>query len=284
MQSRIALITDSTSDIPHQWVEQYGITVVPLSIIFGEQVFQDGVEMSAEKFYQRLEKDKIHPTTSQPTPAVFRKAYEEAAAAGAEEALVITISSMMSGTIISARQAALNCPIPVTVEDGLNNGMGLGWQVIAAAREREKGGSLQDMINAANEVRKKMVYYVSLDTIDFLSKGGRIADAVSFMNSFLKIKPLVYVKPETGTVSPSIPSRSRRGAIESLYKEFSAHFTRGQRLHVTVPHNGALEEAENLANRIREDFDPVEIFITYASPVLGAHTGPRAVGLIGYSE
>lgn len=137
---------------------------------------------------------------------------------------------------------------------------------------------------AAEFVRSHMVYYVTLDTIDFLSKGGRIAGAVSFVNSFLKIKPLIYVKPESGSVGASIPARSRKGALEGLYKEFTKHFQPGQVLHITVVHNNALEEAEQVAEKVKAEFSPREMFITFASPVLGAHTGPRAVGLIGYAE
>ena len=258
--------------------------MVPLSIVFGGKPFLDGIEMKAGDFYDRLASDPNHPTTSQPTPGAFLEAYKKSAAKGAEKILVFTISSAMSGTVISARQAADNSPIPVTVVDGKNNGMGLGWQVIAAARARESGGGQPEMEAAAEFVRSHMVYYVTLDTIDFLSKGGRIAGAVSFVNSFLKIKPLIYVKPESGSVGASIPARSRKGALEGLYKEFTKHFQPGQVLHITVVHNNALEEAEQVAEKVKAEFSPREMFITFASPVLGAHTGPRAVGLIGYAE
>ena len=284
MPHKIALITDSTCDIPREWIEQYEIKVIPLSIVFGDQPFLDGVELSAAEFYTKLDTDNHHPTTSQPTPGAFLQAYKKAATNGAEQALVFTISSAMSGTIISARQAVEDSPIPVTVVDGKNNGMGLGWQVIAAARARESGGGLVEMQAAAEKVRTGMVYYVTLDTIDYLSKGGRIAGAISFVNSFLKIKPLINVKPETGSVGASIPARSRKSALEGLYKEFTKHFQAGQKLHITVVHNNALEEAQHVFERVKQEFSPLEIFITYASPVLGAHTGPRAVGLIGYAE
>lgn len=284
MKHRVALITDSTSDIPQAWVDQYQIGIVPLTIVFGDTPYLDGVDMTAEQFYQRLDSEPHHPTTSQPTPGAFLDAYKQAASNGAEQILVMTISSAMSGTIISARQAAEESPIPVSVVDGKNNGMGLGWQVIAAARAREAGGDLSAMESAAEIVRSKMKYYVTLDTIDYLSKGGRIADAVSFVNSFLKIKPLILVKPESGTVGASIPSRSRKSALEGLYKEFTRHFKPGQKIHATIAHNNALDEARQIADQFEAEFKPFEMFITYASPVLGAHTGPHAVGMIGYAD
>jgi len=284
MSRRVALVTDSTSDIPDEWKQQYDITTVPLTIVFGNQQFLDGVELTSEQFYERLPKDPNHPTTSQPTPKAFLDAYQQAAAKGADEILTITISSAMSGTIESARRAAAESSIPVHVMDGKNNSMGLGWQVIAAARVREAGGSLEAMMAKVEQVRKDMVYYISLDTIDYLSRGGRIADAARFLNSFLHIKPLIYVKPESGTVGASIPARSRKSAIEGMFKEFFRHITPLKPLHLTVLHNNALQEAQELAERVRREFSPVEMFISIVSPVLGVHTGPGAIALCGYSE
>ena len=284
MTHRIALITDSTCDIPADWILQYDISVVPLSIIFGSQAYLDGVELTAERFYERLPRDAFHPTTSQPTPGAFLEAFRQAAAKGAQEVLTITISSAMSGTLESAQRAAGEAPLPVHVMDSKFNSMGLGWQVIAAARAREAGGGLDAMLAAAARVQRSMVYYVSLDTIEYLSRGGRISEAARFLNSLLHIKPLIYVRPETGTVAPSVPARSRNHAIDGLYKEFFHHFTPGQALHLTVLHNDALEEAQALAERARREFSPAELFITIVSPVLGVHTGPRALALCGYAE
>lgn len=283
MSHRIALVTDSTCDIPAEWRNQYEITVVPLTIIFGSQQFLDGVDLSAEQFYERLPNDPHHPTTSQPTPQAFLDAYRQVASQGARSIVVLTISSAMSGTIESARRAAQEASVPVHVVDGRNNSMGLGWQVIAAARVREAGGGLEAMLAAAEQVRKNMVYYVSLDTIEYLSRGGRISEAARFLDSVLHIKPLIYVRPETGTVAPSIPSRSRKAAVEGLYKEFFRHIDTSRPLHLTVLHNEALPEAEGLAVRVRREYSPQEIFITITSPVLGAHTGPRALALCGYA-
>jgi DegV family protein with EDD domain len=190
----------------------------------------------------------------------------------------------MSGTIEAARRAAQDAGLPVHVVDGLNNSMGIGWQVVAAARARQAGGGLEEMLAAAGQVRQNMVYYVSLDTIEYLSRGGRISEAARFLDSIIHIKPLVYVRPNTGTVAASIPARSRKGALEVLYKEFFRHFSPGQGLHIAVLHNNALDEAQALAERVQGEYAPKEMFITIVSPVLGVHTGPRAVGLCGYAE
>ena len=142
MNGRVAIITDSTCDIPREWRQQYDLSIVPLTIIWGQEQFLDGVDLHPDDFYTRLEIDPQFPTTSQPAPQLFLEAYQEAARKGCQEILAITISSAMSGTIESARQAAAASPIPVQIMDSRNNSMGLGWQVIAAARARQEGGDL----------------------------------------------------------------------------------------------------------------------------------------------
>ncbi len=284
MTNRIALITDSTCDIPQDWLEKYDLKIVPLSIIWGDNQYLDGVDISAEEFYERLPNDPFHPTTSQPAPKSFLEAYQEAQTKGYDEILVITISSAMSGTIESARRASEESPIPVTIVDGKNNSMGLGWQVIAAARARENGGGMKEMVDAAYAVQKKIQYFISLDTMKYLDKGGRIGDAVKFLSSVLNIKPMIYVKNDTGTVGAALPSRSRASAVKGLIKTFFNRVDPSKPLHITVLHNAALDEAEQLAAFIKETYKPIELFISIVSPVLGVHTGPKALAICGYND
>ena len=284
MTHTIALITDSTCDIPAEWRQQYDITVVPLTIVFGEQTYLDGVDLTARDFYTRLGKDPHHPTTSQPAAGAFLDAYRCAAEKGATQVLTFTISGAMSGTIGSARSAALESPIPLEVVDSKNNSMGLGWQVITAARVRENGGTLEEMLAAAQRVRERMTYFITLDTMEYLAKGGRMADAARFLNAVLQIKPLIYVRPETGTVGASLPARSRKSAVDSLYKEFFKRMDTSRPMHITVLHNAADEEAAALAERVQQEYHPAEMFISIVSPVLGVHTGPRALALCGFAE
>lgn len=279
----VALITDSTCDIPQEWREKYDIAVVPLTIIFGEHQYKDGVDLTAEQFYEMLPNSRHFPSTSQPSPQDFKNAIHAAKEQGYQKALIITISSAMSGTIQSARQAAADASIPVQVMDGKNNSMGLGWQVVAAARTREMGGDMAAMMKTVEQVRDRISYYITLDTMEYLSKGGRIGTATKFLESIIKIKPLISVNPKTGSVVPSIPARSRQNAIDGLYREFFNHIDANAPMHITVLHNSALEEAQALADRIRNEYAPAELFISITSPILGAHTGPRALALCGYS-
>jgi len=282
-QRKVALITDSTCDIPQNWRDQYDIDVVPLTIILGDRQYKDGIDLTAEQFYEMLSHSKSFPSTSQPSPQDFTVAINNAADKGYEEALVITISSAMSGTINSAREAAAESPIPVHVLDGKNNSMGLGWQVIAAARARDDGGDAAAMIKTAEQVRDHMAYFITLDTMEYLSKGGRIGSATKFLESIIKIKPLISVNPKTGSVTPSIPARSRHNAIDGLMREFSNHVDARHPIHVAVLHNAALDEAQELADRVTRELSPLEIIICITSPILGSHTGPKALALCGYS-
>ncbi|HWQ04711.1 MAG TPA: DegV family protein [Longilinea sp.] len=280
---KVALITDSTCDIPQDWREKYDIDVVPLTIILGDRQYKDGIDLTAEQFYELLPHLKSFPSTSQPSPQDFLLAFQNAADKGYEEALVIVISSAMSGTINSTREAAAESPIPVHVLDGKNNSMGLGWQVIAAARTRDAGGDAAAMIKTAEQVRDHMAYYITLDTMEYLSKGGRIGSATKFLESIIKIKPLISVNPKTGSVIPSIPARSRHNAIEGMVREFSNHVDAHYPIHVAVLHNAGLEEAQALAERVQRELSPQEIIISITSPILGSHTGPKALALCGYS-
>ena len=284
MLKNIALITDSTNDIPSELREKYKIYVVPLTIVWDGKEYLDGVDLSAESFYERLAVDTKMPTTSQPTPGDFLQMFEKARDDGADEIVVIVISSAMSGTIGSVRTAAEGFSLPVHIVDSRSNSMSLGWQVLAAAREREKSGDAQRMVEAAEKVRSNLHYHIILETMDYLFQGGRIAGAARLISGVLKIKPQIRVNHESGTVEPGDISRTRSQAIEKLYSSFFKKVNLTHPLHIAVLHNAALAEAESLATRIREEFHPAEMIISIVSPVLGVHTGPKALAICGYSE
>lgn len=284
MAYQTALITDSTCDLPSEYLDKYHIQVIPLTIVWGEEQFLDGVDLAAGEFYQRLDQDPSIPTTSQPTPQQIMRAYEEARDAGAEEILMITISSAMSGTHESALKAADLVDIPVQVVDSKANSMSLGWQVLAAARVREEGGDIKTMIQAVDHARSTMSYIISLDTLDYLHKGGRIGGASHFIGNLLNLKPQISVDHQTGMVAAGRRSRTRKKALAELYRDFFAQVDTSKTLRIAVLHNAALEEAQELVRKIEEEFQPAEIILSIVSPVLGVHTGPRAVAICGYSS
>ncbi len=284
MTRKIALLTDSTCDIPLEFLDKYDIKVVPLTIVWGGEQFQDGVNLTAKDFYKRLETDPSLPTTSQPTPQQMVQAYDEAKRNGAEEILIITISSAMSGTHESAKAAAEMVDFPVKVLDSKANSMSLGWQVLAAARAREAGGDLQAMVNAAEEARGSMVFIITLDTLEYLHKGGRIGGASHFIGNLLNLKPQISVDHISGEVAGGRRSRTRKKALNDLFVDFFDQVDLEKPLRIAVLHNAALEEAKTLTEKIKSEINPAEIIISVVSPVLGVHTGPRAVAICGYTE
>ena len=284
MNKNIALITDSTCDLPQNYLNQYNIEVVPLTIVWGDEQFRDGVDLKAEDFYQRLASDPVIPTTSQPTPAEMVQVYEKAKENGAEEIVILTISSAMSGTHESAKKGAELVDIPVHVQDSKSNTMSLGWQILAAARAREAGGDVQAMLSAAKQARDSMVLMISLDTLEYLHKGGRIGGASRFIGTMLNLKPQITVNHHSGEVEGGRRSRTRKKALEDLYADFFDQIDTGKILRVAVLHNAALEEAQEIKDRIQGEFQPEELILGFVSPALGVHTGPGAIAICGYTE
>lgn len=280
----IALITDSTCDIPENLIRQYDITVIPEIVIWGDETLRDRVDITPEAFYQRLETDKRHPGTTLPSPADFERVYRSAIAEGARQILVATVSSAMSGTYQLAKQMGDEMDVPVHVIDSKGPTMSLGWQVLAAARAREAGSALDEMIAAAEEVRQKLAQIVCLDTLEYLHRGGRIGSATKFIGSLLDLKPLVQINHQTGLVEPAGRTRTRKRSIEMLLALFFEQLDQNRPMHIAVLHGNAFEEAQVLAERIRREYSPAELLINITGPVLGINTGPRALALCGYTD
>ena len=283
MTAEIAIITDSTCDLPDELVAEHSIQIVPLTIIWGEDQYQDGQDIQPEEFYERLASDPVYPSTSQPSPEEMMKAYQQARDQGAREIVVLTLSSAMSGTHQSAQTAAADFPLPVHVYDSRSNSMGLGWQVLAAARARRSGQEVDGMLNSAARAREAMHYLISLNTLEYLHRGGRIGGASRFLGNLLNLKPQITVNHRTGEVEAGRRSRTRKKALQDLYDDFFDRLDPGKTLRVAVLHNADRPAAEKLADRIQADHQPEELLIHIVSPILGVHTGPRAVALCGYA-
>ncbi len=283
-QERIALITDSTSDIPQRLVEQYRIVVVPQILIWGTEEHLDNVTISPQQFYARLATDPVHPSSSQPVASDFVKAIEQVRVQGAEEVVIIVLSNQLSGTVASALQAAQMVELPVHVVDSLSASMGLGFQVLAAARAREAGGDASSMIAAARQVRERLSLYFSVDTLEYLHRGGRIGGAAKLIGTALQLKPMLTIDHRTGRIEPAERTRTRRKALERIYEVFCQELSGRERLHVAVVHGNAPAEAAAFEDRLSRELKPVELLVTGVSPVVGVHAGPGVIGLCGYAE
>lgn len=280
---KIALITDSTSDLPEFMLREYNIGMVPLMVIWGTEELRDQIDIKPAAFYERLASDPIHPTTSQPPPAAFVQAVYQAKENGAQEAIIFTISSRMSSTYQSAKQIETLVDIPVHIVDSKANSMSLGWQLLAAARAREEGGDAAAMLTAADRVREKLVTLLYVDTLEYLHRGGRISGAARWAGTVLQLKPQLYVDHHTGEIKLAARTRTRSKAIEALYQSFFQQLDVNKPLHVAVMHGNIPEEAQRIADRIQQEYAPVELVVSLTSPVMGIHTGPGAIALCGYS-
>ncbi len=281
--SKIALITDSTCDIPPDLRSQYNIYMVPLYLLWGTEELRDYVDITPEQFYARLARDPHHPTTSQPTPQDFVNALSQARADGAEEAVIITISDRLSGTLDSALQARTMVDLPVHAYDSRSTTMGLGWQVLAAARAREAGGDAQAMIAAADHVRQRVAVIFTVDTLEYLHRGGRIGAAAKLLGTALQLKPQLVLDAESGIIEPGARVRTRRKALESVYEAFFERVDGSKTLNLTVLHVAAREDADEMAERLMQTHNCSEIIVGDVSPILGVHAGPGTVGIAGYA-
>lgn len=280
----IGIVTDSTCDIPQRLLDQYGIVVVPQVLVWGEQQYRDRVEMQPGEFYQRLSTDSVRPHTSQPGEQDFQSAYEQAAGRGVTSVIALVVSSALSGTMDAARKAASAFRLPVEVIDSRATSMGLGWQVLVAARAIEDGVALQGVLQRVHHVRRRIFQYAGLDTLEYLKKGGRIGDAARWATSLLKIKPVVALSILTNLVEPISLARTYNALIESLYRKFIDQFKNRKNLRVAVLHGNRLAIAEALAERIRAEINPLELLVNSTGPVVGLHTGPGALGICGYAD
>jgi DegV family protein with EDD domain len=281
---RLEIITDSTCDIPQDLIDNYKIHIIPIPITWGNDQLLDRIDLSPEKFYERLESDPIYPSTSLLTEFKYAETYREAKAGGAEEILMVSLTGALSNTIDNARKAASAVDIPVHVVDSGYVSMGEGFQVLKAARMRDAGEGIAVILKALTEVHRKMVLFAALDTVKYILKGGRVGNVARMIESVLDIKPLVTFDNEDGKVYPSGFARTRRKSIEQMYSKFFETLDHKRDLHICVMHGGAKEDALNLVDRIKQEFNPKEILLNFTGTALGMHTGPRALGLIGYPE
>ena len=269
----VKIVTDSTADLPPEIVEEYDITVVPLYVLFGEDMYRDGVDISKDEFFKRLVEDPVHPSTTQPTPQDFVEIYKKLEPAP-DGILSIHIARSMSGTCNSADQAVqlLGKESSIEVIDTLNVSMGLGMSVIAAAESARAGKSLQEIKNELNEIIPNTRLLVLFDTLKYLAKGGRIGKAKSMVGAVLNVKPLLVLKD--GEFSPFGQVRSRSKGIDQLV-EYAKQASDIKDL--TVINSTTPDDAKTLAGRM--DFYKGNVRSTRIGAVVGVHGGPGAIGV-----
>lgn len=281
--SRIALVTDSTAYLPETILDQYHITVAPLILIWGEETFEDGVNIKPQEFYTRLKKASTMPTTSQTTIAKFQQIYEDLLRQD-YQVVTILISSALSGTVSSALQARETLPAgaPIEIIDSRSTSMAMGYQVIQVARAIEQGASLKECAELAQQLIQKTGLIFAVDTLDFLHRGGRIGGASHMLGTALNIKPILELRE--GKVDALERVRTRKKSLHRLIELVDEKVNGSSSIHLATLHANAMEEAQTLMAEAQQHFNAVESYICDLSPVIGTHAGPGTLGLAYMTE
>jgi len=268
--SAIRVVTDSTCDLPPDIVQALGLTVVPLTVLFGEEELRDGIDITADQFFRRLGREKVLPTTAAPGPGVFRTVYERLIAEGATQILSIHLSSKLSATFESARQGGAG--LPVTHVDTLQISLALGACVMEAARAVEQGANVEQAAAVALDTARRTRIFFTLETLEYLRRGGRMSRGQEFFGSLLQIKPVITL--EHGEIVPVARMRTKQKAVEEILRRCAEMrpATITYALHASTPDD--LVHLRDRLHGLAPESRYVEARIT---PVIGVHVGPGAI-------
>jgi DegV family protein with EDD domain len=277
--SKVALVTDSTSYIPKDLREKYPITVVPQVVIWEGQTYEDDVTMTPEQFYTRLRTAKVMPSTSQVSVVNMHKAFSTLLEQG-YEVLGIFVSGKLSGTYQSAvlgREQLTSGTEKVDFIDSETTAMAMGFMVLAAARAATDGASLADCKALAEKARNHVGVYLTVDTLEFLHRGGRIGGAQRFLGTALNLKPILAV--EGGRVEAVERVRTRGKALDRVVELVVEKCAGKSPVHLATLHADAEADARIMLDKIVPLINPVESVFAAVSPAVGANAGPGTVGL-----
>jgi len=278
----VKIVTDSVADLPPQVVKELGITVIPLSVRFGTEVYRDGVDLTTEQFYERLVHSQALPVTSVPSPGAFAEVYDKLAEE-TDEILAIIVSAKLSGTYEVALQSIglMKRKCRVEVIDSQWAVMAQGFIVIAAARAAQAGASFDEVIDVTRKAIPRVDMRAAFDTLEYLKRGGRIGRAQAFLGSMLNVNPIITLKG--GVVEPAGRTRSRAKAIDYLYS-FAMSFSHID--GIAIEDAACPKDAELLVERLSPKFHKECFYLSKTTPVIGTHTGPGLllVAILGDKE
>lgn len=279
---KIALVTDSTAYIPRDLVEKYQLNVAPQVLIWGEETFEDGVDIQPDEFYSRLKTAKVMPSTSQATPASFLKIFNQLTEKD-YQILCILISDKLSGTIASAIQAKDQFPgATIEIIDSYATAMALGFQVLAVARALQDGANMKECLETAHQARDKAGVVFAVDTLEFLHRGGRIGGGTRFLGTALSIKPILELRD--GAVEGIEKVRTRAKSLNRLLELVEERTAGKKPVRVATLHANAAAEAQELLKTVEKRIEPIESIFTEVSPVVGTHAGPGTIGIAYMAE
>ena len=266
----VRIVTDSSCDLDAADCDRLGIEVVPLTIRFGADEFEDRTELTAEGFYELMAKRDELPETAAPAPGKFEAAFRRQADAGADAVVCINLSSDLSATMAAAGNAAriVGDDFPVHVVDSKSITAGLGTQVLLAAERAADGASAEDVVALVEDLRDRTHVFGSLDTLENLKKGGRIGGAQAMLGSLLSIKPMIDIS--TGVVEEAGKHRTRKKSLEAL----AAKIDEAPSVeHLAIMH-GMAPDIDVMLGLVGDRPHRVG----HIGAVIGSHGGPRVIG------
>jgi DegV family protein with EDD domain len=277
--SKIAVVTDSTAYIPREMRDNLPITVVPQVVTWGEEVFEDDVTITPDQFYARLRGAKVLPKTSQVSIVNMHKAFSALIEQG-YEVLGMFLSAKLSGTFQSAilgRDELTSGKDKVELIDTETTAMAMGFQVLAVARAAKEGASMAECKALAERARSHTGVYLTVDTLEFLHRGGRIGGAQRFLGTALNLKPILVV--EGGRVEPVERVRTRGKALDRVVEIVAEKCAGKSPVRVATLHADSPDDAKYLLDKIVPLVNPIETTFAAVSPAVGANAGPGTVGL-----
>lgn len=272
----VRIVTDSTSDLPPALAQELGISVVPLSVVFGEDVYKENIDITPDLFYDKLTKSKVLPTTSAPSVGDFLEVYREALKE-TDEIVSIHLSGKLSATYNNACQAAAVLAdegARIDVIDSEAVSLGVTYMAAAAANAARNGGTVEEIRKLVEGMIPRLHIYILLDTLEFVRRGGRIGRARAFLGTIMRVKPILSIRD--GEVHPEERVRTRAHALDRMF-QLSTSFPVIEEIGVAYSTNA--EEAEAMLKRLQEALPGVRTQTLRLGPVVGVHGGPGVLGI-----
>ncbi len=276
----VVVVTDSTASLPPEVAAARGIVVVPLQVVIGADVFDEGApEVTPERVAEAL-RDYRPVSTSRPSPAVLLEVYDRLAAGGAKQIVSVHLSGDMSGTFESAQLAGRDAKVRVVCVDSRQVGVATGYAALAAADAVGRGASVEEAADAARARAERCSSYFYVDTLEYLRRGGRIGAAAALLGGALAVKPLLTITE--GTVSSLEKVRTSSKALARL-SELAVEAAGDDRVDLCVAHLGSPDRAaalaEQLGERLADQLEGREVWCGEVGAVLGAHVGPGMISV-----
>lgn len=280
--NNIKIICDSLSDVNKEYLEKYDIDVVPLTLILNGKEYRDSIDIQPEEFYKILREENVHPKTSQATYAQFKEVFDKYTKEG-KTILYISGSAAATGTCQSAIMAKNDTEGEIYIYDTSNLSFGAGFFVVKAAEMINEGKTIDEIFKALDKIKEKYILMFSVDTLEYLKKGGRISSTKATVGSLLNIKPILEVKD--GLVSQVGQVRGKKNVLNKMIEYVKERLGDDlEQEEIYIGYSDDTKETEKLTEIAKEVFKPKKIGYFMVGTCIGAHSGPGVGGILVFKK